>query len=199
MSTSASVTVGMDFIEALEVLRDVRGDEVLVTTMGAAREWPRIATHELDFHYIPAAMGHAPMIALGIALAQPERQVIVLNGDGSLLMSLGCLVTITAAGAQNLTMIVSDNGIYEVTGGQKTAAADHPIDYLGFAQAAGFRSVAAFNDLDSWRSGVKSALAAPGPRFILLKVGAVLAEDKSVPIPGPIAPRVEKLRATLTG
>ena len=199
MSTTSPVTVGMDFIEALEVLRDVRGDEVLVTTMGAAREWPRIATNELDFHYIPAAMGHAPMIALGIAIAPPERHVIVLNGDGSLLMSLGCLVTITASGAQNLTMIVSDNGVYEVTGGQKTAAAGQPIDFLGFARAAGFRSVVAFDDLGHWRAGVQSALSAPGPRFILLKVGQTAGEDKSVPIPGPIAPRVEQLRATLTG
>ncbi len=90
----------MPLVPALEVLRDLRRDQIVVTTMGSAREWPRLSQHPLDFHYIPSAMGHAPMLGLGLALAQPSREVIAFNGDGCMLMSLGCLVTIAASGAR---------------------------------------------------------------------------------------------------
>ncbi|HVU89478.1 MAG TPA: thiamine pyrophosphate-dependent enzyme, partial [Pirellulales bacterium] len=88
----------MPLVPALEVLLKRRRDEIVVTTMGSAREWPRLSRHPLDFHYIPSAMGHAPMLALGMALAQPQREVLAFNGDGCMLMSLGCLVTIVASG-----------------------------------------------------------------------------------------------------
>src|SRR5947209_7880030 len=104
----------MPLTDALRVVMNLRRDEIVVTTMGSAREWPKLAQHPLDFHYVPSAMGHAPMVGLGLALAQPTRQVIAFNGDGCMSMSLGCLVTIVASGAKNLTLIVLDNGIYEV-------------------------------------------------------------------------------------
>ena len=91
------------------------------------------------------------MLALGMALAQPGREVIAFNGDGCMLMSLGCLVTIVASGVRNLTLILLENGVYEVTGGQQTAAAQVPVDFAGAARAAGFASVASFADLESWR------------------------------------------------
>ena len=90
----------MPLVAALEVLAGLRRDEVVITTMGAAREWPRLSHHPLDFHYIPSAMGEAPALGLGLALAQPSREVIVLNGDGCMLMNLGALVTIVASGAR---------------------------------------------------------------------------------------------------
>ncbi len=79
----------MPLVAALEVLAGLRRDEIVITTMGAAREWPRLSQHPLDFHYIPSAMGEAPALALGLALALPSREVIVLNGDGCMLMNLG--------------------------------------------------------------------------------------------------------------
>jgi sulfopyruvate decarboxylase subunit beta len=185
----------MPLVPALEVLRGCRRDQIVVTTMGAAREWPRLSHHSLDFHYIPSAMGHAPMLALGLALAQPAREVIALNGDGCMLMSLGCLVTIVASGAKNLTLIVLENGVYEVTGGQTTAAAQAQIDFAGMARAAGFRSVTAFDHLDRWRAGVESSLSAPGPRFVLLKVARVA--DYELMSPGPMADRIASFRAAL--
>src|SRR2546421_140381 len=100
----------MSLVAALEVVLRLRINQIVVTTMGTAREWPRLSNHPLDFHYIPSGMGQAPSIGLGLALAQPEREVIVFTGDGSLLMNLGCLVTLAASGAQNITLIVLDNG-----------------------------------------------------------------------------------------
>jgi thiamine pyrophosphate-dependent acetolactate synthase large subunit-like protein len=185
----------MPLVPALEVVRELRGESIVLTTMGSAREFPRISAHALDFHYIPSAMGHAPMLALGLALAQPERNVIAFNGDGCMLMSLGCLVTIIASGAKNLTLLVLENGVYEVTGGQVTAGAAAGVDFAAMARAAGFTSVAAFDALDAWQSRAAETLALPGPRFILLKVARVADHDLTAP--GPMAVRIEKFRAAL--
>jgi len=194
-NSDAPAAQRMPLVAALEVLLARRRDEVVVTTMGSAREWPRLSQHPLDFHYIPSAMGHAPMLALGLALAQPAREIIVFNGDGCMLMSLGCLATIVASGAKNLTLIVLENGVYEVTGGQTTAAAQAHFDFAAVARAAGFQSVATFADLESWRAGIDGTLALPGPRFVLLHVERVA--DYDLTAPGPLAERIARFRAAL--
>jgi thiamine pyrophosphate-dependent acetolactate synthase large subunit-like protein len=163
--------------------------------MGAAREWPKLSQHPLDFHYLPSAMGHAPMIALGLALAQPQRDVIAFNGDGCMLMSLGCLATIAASGAKNLTLVVLENGIYEVTGGQKTAGAIAQVDFAGMARAAGFPSAFHFDDLAAWRQQAAAVLQAPGPRFVSLAVEPVGA-DYLLPPPAMKA-QIERFCAAL--
>jgi thiamine pyrophosphate-dependent acetolactate synthase large subunit-like protein len=185
----------MPLVAALEVLHALRQNEIVVTTMGSAREWPRLSQHPLDFHYIPSAMGHAPMLALGVALAQPNRDVIAFNGDGCMLMSLGCLVTIVASGAKNLTLIVLENGMYEVTGGQTTAGAAVAVDFAAAARAAGFASVSRFEHLADWQAAAAGALHEPGPRFIVLEVARVA--DYELSSPGPMAERIAGFRAAL--
>ena len=81
---SRSAAPRMPLVAALEVLVSLRQDRIVVTTMGAAREWPKLSRHPLDFHYIPSAMGEAPALGLGLALAKPTREVLVLNGDGAI-------------------------------------------------------------------------------------------------------------------
>src|SRR5262245_16618445 len=114
---------GMDLVECLEALRAVRREQIVVTTMAAAREWQKLGTHALDFVLGPSSMGHATSLGLGMALGRPDRRVIVCNGDGSMLMNLGSLVTITGQAPPNLVVLVFDNGAYEVTGAQPTPAA----------------------------------------------------------------------------
>jgi thiamine pyrophosphate-dependent acetolactate synthase large subunit-like protein len=188
----------MDYIAAIKVLNELRTDEIVITTMGSAREWPRISDHPLDFHYIPSAMGQAPALGLGIALAKPTRQVWVLNGDGAMLMNLGCLVTVIASGAKNVTVIVLENQIYEVTGGQRTAAGilGAKIDLAGFARSAGFPVVARFETLDDWRGQAAQLLEQSGPRFVVLAVEPV-GEDYLLESPGPLPERLEKFRQAL--
>jgi thiamine pyrophosphate-dependent acetolactate synthase large subunit-like protein len=186
----------MPLVPALEVVHSLRKDQIIVTTMASAREWPRMSDHPLDFHYIPSAMGQSPSIALGLALAQPKREVIAFTGDGSLLMNLGCLVTLAAAGAKNVTLILLDNGVYEVTGGQKTAGGVARADFAGFATAAGIQSVASFDDLIDWQNGAATVLNLPGPRFIWLLVDPVL-DDYFLEVPGPLRPRIERLRVAM--
>jgi sulfopyruvate decarboxylase subunit beta len=181
----------MPLLPALQVLAERRTNEIVVTTMGSAREWPKLSQHPLDFQYIPSAMGHAPMLGLGLALANPKREVLVFNGDGCMLMSLGCLVTIVASRATNLTLVVLDNRIYEVTGGQATAAAGVPTNFADLARAAGLRSVCAFDDLAQWQRDAAATLAMPGPRFVSLTVEPV-GDEYHLPTPIPMAEQVAR-------
>ena len=121
----------MTLREALEIVAAHRGHRVVVATMSSAGLWPSLSDSPLDFIYIPSSMGQAPSLGLGLALAQPQRGVIVLNGDGCTLMNLGCLVTLADHPA-NLYLLIVDNGLYEVTGGQPTAGAGR-IDFAGLA------------------------------------------------------------------
>ena len=98
--------------QILEPLARRRTDEVVVTTMSVVRPWGSYSDHDLDFASADSAMGHAADLALGVAMAQPERTVICLNGDGSMLMSLGTLVTIIESGVTNLILFVAVNRTY---------------------------------------------------------------------------------------
>ncbi len=146
-------------------LQGLRKDEVVVTTMSAARPWGRVSDHPLDFASVDSAMGHGADLALGIALARPERKVICLNGDGSMLMTLGTLATAVGSNATNFVLIVCDNGRFEMTGNQPVAGAGR-IDHASFAEAAGFRSVYRFDDARAYAEGLSGALTAHGPTFI---------------------------------
>src|SRR5260221_14277167 len=102
--------MAMTLSEALHVLAQHRGKRIVITTMAAVGLWPRLSDGPLDFAYMPSAMGQGPALGLGLALAHPERGVIVVNGDGSMLMNLGSLVTLANQPA-NLFLIVIDNGM----------------------------------------------------------------------------------------
>ena len=83
------------------------------------------------------SMGLAIPIALGVALAQPNRRVFALEGDGSLLMQMGCLSTVAARAPKNLTILILDNGIFQITGSQPTPAEQSGTDLVGVARASG--------------------------------------------------------------
>jgi sulfopyruvate decarboxylase subunit beta len=187
----------MPLRESLQVLIDLRqDDQIVVTSMGAAREWPRLSRHPLDFHYVPSTMSGVVPLALGLALAQPTREVLVCSGDGSLLMSLGCLVTVIDSGATNLTIVLIDNGVYEITGGQRTAAARAGVDFAGLAQAAGFPNVSQFRDLPDWRMRAAPVLALPGPRFVWLQTEAE-RDDYLLDPPCPMSEQLARFRTAL--
>lgn len=182
-----------------EALRELicrrRENQIVVTTMGATREWPRLAQHPLDFHFIPSTMGGGLPLALGMALAQPEREVMVVSGDGALVMSLGALITIADSGVTNLTIVVIENGVYEVTGGQQTAAG-HAVDYCQVAAGCGIPHSAAFSELAAWQAGADAALALPGPRLIVLRTEPDF-ENYLLDPPGPLAARLATFREAL--
>ena len=188
-------------IDALEVIHQYRQDAVVITTMGAAREWQKLEPHPKDLVYMPSSMGQGPPLGLGIALSKPDQRVIVVNGDGCLLMNLGCLVTITAQAPTNFTLIVVDNGVYEVTGGQATVgdkskrAGDDPVNFADLARAAGFTEVYEFDDAESFRFE-QETLHEKGPVCIVLKT-THQTEDISARSPGPPAERILALHKVL--
>src|SRR5260221_11182201 len=112
--------------------------------MASVGQWPRLSDTPLDFNYMPSAMGEGPALGLGLALAQPTRGVVVVNGDGSMLMNLGSLVTLASHPAEVFILIL-DNGLYEVTGGQPVAGAGG-TDYATLARGAGIGRVYSFID-----------------------------------------------------
>src|SRR6185503_19165918 len=97
----------MDMRQAVAAVRTARGDaDVVISSMGTSREWMALGPlHPRDFVYVPSAMGHATSLGLGLALAQPKRRIIVMIGDGSLLMNLGTLATIAAQRPGNLVTL----------------------------------------------------------------------------------------------
>jgi sulfopyruvate decarboxylase subunit beta len=117
-----------------------------------------------------------------------------VNGDGSMLMNLGTLVTIGSNPA-NLFVVVLDNGIYEITGGQPTAGSGR-VDYAGLARAAGIERVYAFDAPTDWRNAAAEALAGSGPAFIWLKVEARFGQKAPQP-PRPMADQIRRLRQAL--
>ena len=127
------------------------------------------AGHRPQNFYMLGSMGLAFPIALGVALAQPERRVFALEGDGSLLMQLGALSTIATLKPQNLTMIVMDNGIYQITGAQPTPAAN-VADIVAIAIGSGLANSAWAADEEDFERLVEEALAAREPRLIGVRI-----------------------------
>ena len=164
----------MNLVDALTALNQFSNQAVVISTMGAAREWPRISNHPLDLVYVPSSMGQAPALGLGLALACPEQRVIIINGDGCMLMNLGTLVTISAEAPSNFVLVVIENGVYEVTGRQPTAAnpsirpVDSQVDMVEMARAAGFKNAHRYCDLETWKTESESVLQEEGPVFICL-------------------------------
>ncbi len=183
----------LDAIGALHAARHAR--DVVITTMMPARDWMTFPQQPLDLVFVPSAMGHATSLGLGIALAQPSRRVIICNGDGSMLMNLGSLVSIVASNVANVILIVFDNGVYEVTGSQPVPA-QGVADLAALARGAGFRSVFEFDVLEDWCAAVSNVLNVAGPVFVRLKVDAVEGQ-RGPRSPGPARERARRFREAL--
>jgi len=127
------------------------------------------AGHRPQNFYMLGSMGLAFPIALGVALAQPERRVFALEGDGSLLMQLGALSTIAMLKPKNLIMIVMDNGIYQITGAQPTPAAD-VADIVAIAIGSGLANSAWAADEEDFERLVEEAMSASEPSLIAVRI-----------------------------
>lgn len=184
----------MTLRQALEIVAAHRGQRIVVAAMSSGGVWPSLSDTPLDFIYIPSAMGQGPPLAQGLALAQPQRGVIMLNGDGCMLMNLGSLATLAHHPA-NVYLVIVDNGLYEVTGGQPTAGTGH-TDFAALARAAGIPRVYSYDSADAWRAGAAEALAGAGPVVVCLKVEGRIGE-KTPKAPRSMAEQIQRLRQAL--
>ncbi len=144
-------------------------DEAVVGGIGNTNFDLWAAGHRAQNFYMLGSMGLAIPIALGVALAQPARKVFALEGDGSLLMQLGCLATVASLAPPNLAILLFDNGVYQITGGQPTPAAV-VADYVAVARGCGLANAAWAADEADFERLVQHCLSADGPHFIGLKL-----------------------------
>jgi phosphonopyruvate decarboxylase len=166
--------------ECLKILARHHTDEIVIPVYQAAFEWRTIKPQALTYLGV-GAMGQASSHGLGMALGRPDKRVIVIDGDGSLLMNLGSLVTIAQAGPANLIHFVCQNNTYEANGGHPIPGAGK-ISFAGFARAAGIERVYEFDDLADFDRRIGAVLKQQGPVFVVLKVvaGAAYPQDWSV-------------------
>src|SRR5674476_39545 len=146
-----------------------RGDILVVTGLGSPTyDCAAAGDHPLNF-YLWGAMGSAATVGLGLALAQPQRRVLVITGDGELLMGLGALATIGAKKPDNLAIAVIDNERYGETGMQRTHTSAG-VYLAGIARTAGFRQTATVRQMAELDSAIPMLHAANGPVLVVLKV-----------------------------
>src|SRR5688500_7672679 len=144
---------------------------VVVTIMGAVAAELQSIGHKPNFFYLQHAMGLASSMGLGIALTRPERQVVVFDGDGSILMNLGGLTTLARYRPRNLVHVVFDNESLLSVGGFPTATSTGS-DIAGMAKAAGIPQTATVTTLDDFVTAFDEALVAQELTTIVAKVDA---------------------------
>src|SRR5256884_3104283 len=158
--------------DALQAIYPELEDRIVVTIMGAVAAELYMLGHRHNFFYLEHAMGLASSMGLGIALVMPEHKVIVLDGDGSLLMNLGTLSTMARYKPGNLVHVVFDNESLLSVGGFPTATGTG-TDLAGIARASGVPSVKEANTPESLKAAVTEALASNTLTTIVSKVEAV--------------------------
>lgn len=163
---------GKIVLERREVVAQIlehRGDALVVTGLGSPT-WDAAAAgdHRLNF-YLWGAMGGAAMIGLGLALAQPKRRVLVLTGDGEMLMGLGSLATIGVAHPRNLAVVVLDNQHYGETGMQP-AHTGRGVELAGVARAANFAAATTIYTASQLKSWIPKFHRGAGPLFAAVKI-----------------------------
>lgn len=156
--------------DALECLKMNVTDEIVVAVYQTCFDW--LAINPRDLNYVATgAMGQASSHGLGLALARPDKNILVFDGDGSLVMNLGSLITIGNAAPPNLHHFVFVNGVYEVNGAHPVPGAGK-IDFAAMALAAGYREATIFETLEGLRSGIGPFLGQKGPALAVMKVEA---------------------------
>ena len=154
--------------EMLKAFARQRKDEIVVAVYMAAQEITHIAPNDLNYTFV-GAMGQGSSHALGLALGRPDKRVVVFDGDGSLLMNLGSLVTIANQAPNNYVHCLCENGCYETNGSVPLPNAGN-IRFTEFAKTAGYKKTYEISELGEWQRKLPEILNQEGPVFVALKV-----------------------------
>jgi len=161
----------LDRREAMRALLDGRGDLLLVTGLGSTTwDAAAIGDDERNF-YLWGAMGGAAMLGLGVAIARPEQRVLVVTGDGEMLMGLGALATIGVQRPANLAIAVFDNGHYAETGMQRSHT-DQGVSLCGIARACGIDDAFDISDIGALREFTRQIHGANRTLFARIAIHA---------------------------
>ena len=182
----------IDQHELFEVLEQHRGDAVVFAVFRSARHWLDVSNNPkrdmpIGTLGFPFVMGKASSFALGISLAQPDVKFFLLDGDGSVLMNLGSLITIAEKAPKNLYHFVMENGVYATTGGQDLPGRGvSSLDVMG--KASGYAHTYHFSDLEDFSNNIADVLSQEGPVLICVDVipDVMTAEEHAAPAPRPV-------------
>ncbi len=174
----------MRSLEALEVLLEDMGDDLLVSCNGFASRELYMKRDRPENLYLLGSMGLAAAVGMGVALARPDRRVVVLDGDGNALMGLGGMANAAAAAPRNFVHVILDNGVYASTGAQGTVSRRVPLEEV--ARACGYARALRVRDIESLRKAWREAREADGPVCLLAEVEPSVGEGlPRVEIPPP--------------
>ncbi len=161
--------MGMKPEDVLRAIAAARGPAICVPTMTTAPAWRILAPDDLSVTCV-GFMGGASALGLGLALARPDRRVLVLDGDGSLLMQLGSLATVAGAAPRNFVHFLFKNGVYHTSGAQAIPGG-LAVDFTLMARGAGYRTACAIDTLETFTRRLPDLLTAEGPIFVELSTG----------------------------
>lgn len=175
---------------ALDALQRRRTDQVVVSTMTVIAPWQERGATDRDLRCI-GFMGGASTFGLGVALARPDVPVWIVDGDGSLGMQLGSLLTIANAAPRRFLHIVLNNGVYDTSGGQPTLGGGR-VSFAALAEAAGYARGVRFDDVESFDASLEELLDIDGPVLVELMTEPLGTGYQRPPIPteqiaGPLA------------
>lgn len=156
---------GMLRTEAVALIAKARSGAYTIATMQPVAAWKAIGQHDERNLNLIGSMGSASAIGLGLALAQPDVKVLILDGDGSIMMQLGTLVSIGAIRPRNLHHIVFNNGCYETSGRQPVPGAT-TASLVDLALAAGYKRAVEIDDATSGLETLQDVLCHEGPTFV---------------------------------
>lgn len=156
----------MSIEAALNTLARRRDHQVVVTTMTALAPWRQRAGNDRDLGCV-GFMGGASTFGLGVALARPDVPVWIIDGDGSLVMQLGSLVTIANAAPRRFLHVVMHNGVYDTSGAQPLLG-EGAVSFVGLAEAAGYAKAVRFDDAESFDAALDELLEVDGPVLVEL-------------------------------
>ena len=159
----------MHTVDMMKAFARYRGDAILVPGR-SGRYWIELSdNHALDVEVGDPSMGGHGGLGLGLALARPDKKVMLFDSEGDLQMSLGMLATIAEQAPSNLYHFLIDNGVYATTGGQPVPNADN-MAYDVIARGCGYPRAFAFTELEDFERGLPTIMAGPGPVFVACKV-----------------------------
>ncbi len=181
--------------EAIDALVEHRGNAISVATMQAAAPWKDAGQAEKEHVDASDCMGVASSLGLGMTIGAPDRKVLVLDGDGSLLMQLGSLVTIASLAPANFYHFIFFNGLYQSSGNQ-TIPGYGTMDICKLALAAGYRKTWKVSSKGEFLEVLPEILGSEGPVLVEMEIER---EDGPSRFPGvPVAPQIQALKETFT-